>query len=289
LVWFCYFLVDVKIKRVHVIGLYLTPFNPMSRYCRGLGIVAHHQLKAGMIISGLIVTITQTLSAQSIEVEFGNLYGADHHSNPTTVISGTGALGAALENKSFYWVCLDVGLPSSDLNTLTYSVSTDVASLSGGLWSSDLTDSVTRESIIQGITNMYYMYQESILEDTLGDGGNDTAGTGFQVAIWYITRGYQEGIWSGTLDSVAIGALKGWTENEFISPTTGWVSDMLNATQVNQDQDQIFLASYSSNEYQPVALLPYSPITIPEPGAMILLSGAGALTLFRRRRDVGQC
>jgi hypothetical protein len=85
-----------------MIGLYLTPFNPMSLYCRGLGIVAHHQLKAGMIISGLIVTITQTLSAQSIEVEFGNLYGADHHSNPTTVISGTGALGAALENKSFY-------------------------------------------------------------------------------------------------------------------------------------------------------------------------------------------
>lgn len=229
-----------------------------------------------------------SLKAQTADIYFSYLYGNSHGSNPTVISNGTGALGEAMEGQSFYWVCLDLGLTTPDDLTMSYTLSTDPASLAGGLWSSMITDPSTRSSITTGVSNMYHAFRSELLADNSSAGFNNLPGTGFQEAVWYITEGYERNIWSGTLNQDAVDALIAWdgaTTSLSSTASVTWIADMLQATQTASAGGQIIFANpVGAPGFQPVALLPYSPIVIPEPSALALLSGAGLTLVLRRRR-----
>lgn len=222
--------------------------------------------------------------AQTVDISFGNLYGADHFNDPTTVTGGTG-IGASLIGSSFIWVCLDDTSTSPDNASFTFNVGTTEAALGTGIWNGTITNMDHRNAILTGVKNMFYNYEFDIIADISGDGNNNTPGTAFQVATWYLTQGYINNVWNGTLDNTAINNLLTWNGggNYLQASANSWIEDMLlSATDGTAATGrEMYLASSTDpgSPVQGVALF-----TVPEPGSALLIAACGFLILLRRRR-----
>ena len=223
--------------------------------------------------------------AQTVDLSFGNLYGADHFQDPNTVTGGTG-IGASLVGQNFLWVCLDQNALSPDNAAFTgWAISTDSSALTTGIWDTVITTPSHRDAILTAVKNMYYNYESQLIADISGDGSNNTFGTAFQMASWYFTTGYENSIWNGTLDSTAISNLLAWDGGGgALLPASGFslITDMLNASldgTLAAGRDFYVASPGSPSTYQGVALF-----VVPEPGSALLIASCGILLILRRRR-----
>lgn len=234
-----------------------------------------------ILLAGLMLPCA--IRAQTIDITFGNLFGANHFNDPTTVTAGTG-IGAGLTGREFIWVCLDDTSLSPDNSSQVFQVGTTDAVLTTGIWNSTITTPAHRSAILSGVKNMFYNFEFDIINDITGEGDNNTPGTAFQMATWYLTQGYINNVWNGTLDTTAINNLLTWDGGGMYLPASAnsWVSDMLlsatdGAAAAGRD---LYLASPSTGSpLQGVALF-----TVPEPGSALLIASCGFLLLLRRRR-----
>jgi hypothetical protein len=230
-----------------------------------------------------------SVEAQTIDLSFGNLYGADHFNDPTTVTGGTG-LGASLIGSSFIWTCLDDTSTSPDNASFTFNVGTTEAALGTGIWNSTISNVDHRNAILSGVKNMFYNFEFDIITDISGEGNNNTPGTAFQVATWYLTQGYINNIWNGTLDNTAINNLLAWDGggNYLPASTNSWVEDLLvsstNGTAAAGREMYLASSTDPGSPLQGVALF-----TVPEPGSALLIASCGFLFLLRRRRWFDGC
>lgn len=236
------------------------------------------------VVCGILCYMYSTpIQAQTVDIYFGSLYNYDRNNDPTVVHSGTGVLGQAFAGHEFYWACLDVtkDIPIRE----EYTVTVDLAQVFGSF--TDSMSSATMISIDNAIGNMFYKYQSQLVADVGSVGYNDLPFSGFQEAVWYIVEGYDRGVWSGELDAAGIAALIAWNDPEGLKTISQipWIATMLSsALDDTVVKGQMFYALDPSNVNQAVVLFPTVPITIPEPGSLVLASCLGALTLVRRRR-----
>jgi hypothetical protein len=223
-------------------------------------------------------------SAQTADITFGNLFGADHFNDPTFITGGTG-LGASLAGNSFIWVCLDDTSTSPDNTSVTFNIGTTEATLGTGIWNSTITNISHRNAILTGVKNMFYNFEFDIIADISGNGTNNTPGTAFQVATWYLTQGYINNVWNGTLDTTAINNLLTWNGggSYLQASTNSWVADLLNSatngTAATGREMYLAGSADSNSPIQGVALF-----NVPEPGSALLVMAYGMLFLVRRRR-----
>lgn len=221
---------------------------------------------------------------QTIDVSFGNLYNSNHVLDPTFVTGGTG-LGTSLVGETFLWVCMDITIPSPDNSSHTFNIGTDHTALSTGIWGqATLADIAAREAITGGVSNMFFTYQSELLGDISGDGFNNTPGTAFQMATWYLANGYENNVWNGVLDATAVADLIAWDGGGFLMTASGnsWVVDMLNASlnsAASVGQTTYFASAASDSNIQSVAMF-----MVPEPGSLLLVSLSGGWFFLRRRR-----
>jgi hypothetical protein len=233
-------------------------------------------------IAGLFLSFE--VQAQTIDISFGNLFGANHLNDPTSVTAGSG-LGASLAGQNFIWVCLDDSSDSPDNSSFTFNVGTTEPVLGTGIWNNSITNLAHRNAILAGVKNMFFNFESQIFADITGDGTNNTPGTAFQMATWYLTEGYMNNIWNGTLDSTAIANLLGWDGGGSYLPASSnaWLADMLNSATDGTAAlgREMYLASSpdSNSLYQGVALF-----AVPEPGTALLISACGFLLLLKRNR-----
>lgn len=227
--------------------------------------------------------------AQTVLINFGDLYGYDHKDLPTVVTDGTDPLGIGMIGQNFIWSCLDFKADSPDFATHTYNVSQDPSVLVAGIWGSTIVDPADRLVILNAVKNIFFNHQSAILADTTGAGYNDTPGTAFQLANWYIIETYVEGIWDTVLDQTAIDNILAWnggsttmmkaSENPLL---TAYIESSLIAAPIGTEV--YFLSQSSDSTYQDVIFF-----LIPEPSSIILTSAFGvAGLLWTQRRRVAR-
>lgn len=239
-----------------------------------------------------VLFIMPSLKAQNVvDVRFGELYGNSHSTTfQTEVLSGTGPIGSALAGNTLYWVCLDLGTTEPEPGEVsTYTLLNDATGLSGGLWGDEINDSITMNSIAVAVSNMFSFYRSDLLSDLSGTGSNNTPGSAFQVATWYFTEAYANNIWSGTINQQTINSLLTWNGGGYLmqASTNTWLRDMLQASLVDAPTQQVFFANPTVAGMQPVALLSFNSIPVPEPGSAVLVGLCGMLGILRRRRFSG--
>lgn len=207
-------------------------------------------MKSLHFLFALACLVTSSLSAQDVlQIRFGELYGNDHSTtSQTEVISGTGSVGTALEGNTLYWVCLDLGTTEPTAGAVaTYTLLDSATGLDGGLWGSDITDEASMNSIGRAVSNMFSFYKDDLLTSLNGNGSNNTAGTAFQTATWYLTEAYSANVWSGTINQQAIDNLIAWNGGGYLmaaqTPANTWLRDMLQATIIDAPQQQVFFAN----------------------------------------------
>jgi hypothetical protein len=234
----------------------------------------------------LATVLPSVTRGQTIDVEFSNLYNADHILAPTLVTGGTG-FGSDLVGEKFLWVCLDFTTVSPDNQSLTFSVGTDESALTSGIWGQgSLADLSARQAILAGVSNMFYTYQTELFADITGDSLVNTAATGFQMAAWYLANGYENNIWNGVLDATSINSLIAWDGGNFLMSASenSWVNDMLLAAlnTAPPGSPTVYYASPTGGDsFQSVAMF-----LVPEPSSCLLVGLSGGWFLLRRRRSL---
>lgn len=231
----------------------------------------------------LLLAATHQSDAQPT-VEFGPLYGNDSTNFPTSVIDGDGdSLGMSLEGVDLWFICLDreADDPSQiDPYQWEYALSTDNAILTSGDWSTY----ADRNSILNGVTNIFFNNASEIYADTASTGGYDTPGSAMQYAAWAIIDNYGT-VWNGELNQAAIDAIIDFDPS---IPDT-LVADYLASSLVaNSDATGRVIfgnpAGATPGDYQTIMLI--SPNPIPEPSGAILLGMAGMFFVLGRRRKM---
>lgn len=223
--------------------------------------------KSFVVLAASLLTFSASnLGAQSL-VEFGALYGNAHDSIPTAVIDSYGdPLGENLAGVNLWFLCLDED--ADDPSNMPpyqweYSLSTSSSILTSGVWSG-ITDVAARESIIDGITNMFFNNSAAIYDDKISDGSSyNTAGSAMQLATWEIINGYGT-TWSGVLDETNIDAII------LSNPATSGslTEDFLRSSLIANPNanGRIFFgeaAGETPGDFQSVLL--FAPYAIPEP------------------------
>lgn len=232
--------------------------------------------------ASLLVT-AQEAKAQSV-VEFRSLYGFRPDLYPTRVLDGGGTtLGEELEGTTLWFLCLEelATDPSNEPSQQwSYNLSLSPEVLTTGVWSGMAV--ADRDSIVNGISNMFINNQSAIYGNTTSDGGSfNTPGSAMQYAAWEITNTYGS-LWSGQLDVTAINAIM--TANASYAGTL--VEDYLysSLTDVDGSGRLIFGAPTGSTPSTFQSVILFAPTPVPEPSALILIGLTGVLVLGRYRR-----
>jgi hypothetical protein len=224
-----------------------------------------------------IASLSLCASAQTstVDVQFGGLY-ANPISSPTIVVSGTGVFGDDLTTGShLYWVCLDSVQESPGNQLAIYDVSTDPSVMQAGIFGPGGFDADARGAVIQATTNMFYAFQDQLL-NTPGNSYNRA----FQEAVWAVTYGYR--VWgeSGPLTSDVIDTvMTNYAPYIEEDPLIG--DFLLSALTTPTGSSTVYFGNPTNDSsLQPVMFFP-----IPEPSTLTLASMLGVFLISRRRRD----
>ncbi len=224
--------------------------------------------------------------ANTFEIEFGNLYGYERDTNPTTIVDGTGELFNELVGGDFYWVCLDQSLNDpSGLHVFNISTSPEV--LTNGFWDSGVERSLQTNAatILGAVANIYYNHESDILSDFSRDG----AGYAFQSAVWALTTGFHHGFWEGELTSEKIETIVDWyyPGDPSMDLTRTYLRSALDGEAAQGKQ--VYYGNVKIEEEGDLGLqsvmLFKAADPVPEPSSVLLMLGAaGAIGFLSRRR-----
>lgn len=231
--------------------------------------------------AALFVTAQKT-DAQSV-VEFGSLYGYSPASFPTSVVNGNGSsLGESLEGMNLWFLCLEES--ATDPSNVSpqqwqYELSLSPDVLTTGIWTG--IGASERDSLVNGISNIFFNNQAAIYGDTLSNGSSfNTPGSAMQRAVWALTDSYGS-LWSGELELADIDTIMAAN----VSYAGTMVEDYLYSSLTAADGSGRVIfgtpAGATPGSFQSVVL--FAPVPVPEPSALILIGLTGVLVLGRFR------
>lgn len=227
-----------------------------------------------------LASLSLCASAQTstIDVNFGGLY-ANPNSSPTIVISGSDSFGDDLTTGSYlYWVCLDSVQDSPGGQLQTYDVSTDPSIMQAGIFGSGGFDSDARGAVIMATTNMFYAFQNQLVNTA---GPENAYNRAFQEATWAVTYGYRVWGQSGPLTSDVIDAVM--TNYAPYIQDDPLIGDFLLAALTPPTGDT---SVYFGNPTNNPSLQPVMFFAVPEPSTLTLASVLGLFLVSRRRRTL---
>lgn len=213
-------------------------------------------LVAALLVGGSPLTS----SAQTTDVTFGPLYGANREIAPTLLFGD-----------EYFWLCMDNNAIAPS-GTQSYLISSDIHSLGGSMW--DSFGSESRDSIAASLINIYGNNLDSIQADLTGNG----VARDFQRAAWALIHSRDLDLWTGTLTEDGLESVKSW-----------WHSDpgahaLLDTVFIETDiVSQVFYGTPATTDQQPVMF--FSIETVPEPSSALLLCGGILIFSSRRRRS----
>jgi hypothetical protein len=240
-----------------------------------------HKLLVPVAAASLFVTVQKT-EAQSV-VEFGSLYGYSPDSFPTSIYNSNGSLlGESLEGLSLWFLCLE--RPATDPAEMPpqqweYELSLSPDVLTSGIWAG--IGAADRDSLLNGISNIFINNQAAIYGDTLSDGSSfNDPGSAVQRAAWALTDGYGS-VWTGPLDLNAIDSIMAANVGYAGTLVENYLYSSLTAADGSGRVIFGTPAGGTPGSFQSVIL--FSPVPVPEPSALILIALTGVLVLGRAR------
>jgi hypothetical protein len=198
-------------------------------------------------------------NAQTLDLTFGPLYGANRDTAPTLLFGD-----------DYFWLCMDNGATAPS-GTQSYLISTEIHDLGGSMWDSFGEDS--RNSIATSLINIYGNNFDAIQADLTGEG----VARDFQRAAWALIHSRDLDLWTGALTTDGLESVKSW-----------WHSDpgahaLLDTVFIDTDvTGQVYYGSPTTTGQQPVMFL--SIDAVPEPSSALLLCGGFLILASRRRR-----